>query len=65
MEDRICNVCMVFEDEIHALCQCKKFCLLREQMYQTVFKTNVNIDVGKLAIDSFIDLLTSIDSDVK
>ena len=28
-------------------------------MYQTVFKTNVNSDVGKMAIESFIDLLTS------
>ena len=37
VEDRICNVCIVIEDEIHALCQCKKFSLLREQMYQTVF----------------------------
>ena len=33
-------------------------------MYQTVFKTNVNSDVGKMAIESFIDLLTSTDSDV-
>ena len=64
MEDRIFNVCMVIEDEIHAFCQCKKLSLLREQMYQTVFKTNVNSDVGKMAIESFIDLLTSTDSDV-
>ena len=64
VEDRICNVCMVIEDEIHALCQCKKFSLLREQMYQTVFKTNVNSVVGKMDIESFIDLLTSTDSDV-
>ena len=42
----------------------KKFSLLREQTYQTVFKTNVNSDVGKMAIESFIDLLTSTDSDV-
>ena len=41
---------MVIKDEIHALCQSKKFCLLREQMYQTVFKKNVNIDVGKMDI---------------
>ena len=39
VEDRLCNVCMVIEDEIYALCQCKKFSLLREQMYQTVFNT--------------------------
>ena len=64
MEDRICNVCMVIEDEIHAFCQCKKFSLLRDQMYQTVFKTNVNTDVGKMDIESFNDLLTSTDSDV-
>ena len=43
----ICNFCMVIEDEIHALCQCKKYSLLREQMYQTVFKTTVNSAVGK------------------
>ena len=30
VEDRICNVCMVIQDEIHALCQCKKFSVLRE-----------------------------------
>ena len=65
MEDRICNVCMVVEDEIHALCQCKKFSLLREQMYQTVFKTTVNSVVSKMDIDFlFNDLLTSTDSDV-
>ena len=38
VENRICNVCMVIEDGIHALCQCKKKSSLREQMYQTVFK---------------------------
>ena len=38
--------------------------LLREQLYQTVFKTNVNSVVGKMDIESFIDLLTSTDSDV-
>ena len=27
MEDRICNVCMVIEYEIHALCQSKKVSL--------------------------------------
>ena len=27
VEDKICNVCMVIEDEMHALCQCKKCCL--------------------------------------
>ena len=27
-------------------------------------KTNVNIDVGKMAIESFIDILTSTDSGV-
>ena len=54
VEYRLCNVCMVIEDEIHALCQCKNF-LLREQMYQTVFMTNVNSDAGKMAIESFTD----------
>ena len=29
VEDRICNVCMVIGDEIHALCQCKKFIITR------------------------------------
>ena len=33
-------------------------------MYQTVFKTNVNIDVGKMTIEYFIYLLTSTDSDL-
>ena len=33
-------------------------------MYQTVYKTNANSDVGKMAIESFIDILTSTDSDV-
>ena len=28
VEDRICNVCMVIEDEMHALCQCKKVFLI-------------------------------------
>ena len=55
VKDRLCNVCTVIEDEIHASCQCKKFSLLREQTYQTVFKTNVNSDAGKMAIEYFID----------
>ena len=50
--------------KLDALCQCKKFSLVRKQMYQTIFKTNVNSDVGKMAIEFFIDLLTSTDSDV-
>ena len=33
-------------------------------MYQTVFKTIVNIDVGKMAIEYIIDLLTCTYSDV-
>ena len=33
-------------------------------MYQTVLKTYVNSDVGKMDIESFIDLLTGTDSDV-
>ena len=31
VEERICNVCMVIIDKIHALCQCKTFCLLRDK----------------------------------
>ena len=38
VEDRICNVCMVIEDEMHALYQCKKISVLREQIYQTVLR---------------------------
>ena len=45
---------MVIEDGIHALCQYQKFCLLQEQMYQAVFKTNINIDEGKMPMESFI-----------
>ena len=33
-------------------------------MHQTVFKTNVNIDVGKMAMEFFSNLLTCTDSDL-
>ena len=40
VEYRQCSICNVhvIEDEIHALCQCKKFNVLRDQMYQTIIK---------------------------
>ena len=38
VEDRQCSICNVIEVEIHALCQCKKFNVLRDPIYQTIIK---------------------------
>ena len=58
VEDRQCSICNVIEDEIHALCQCKKFNVLRDQMYQTVIK---KLNINKTDKEIFIDILTCCD----
>ena len=42
VEDRLCNICDVVEDEVHALCKCKKFDTFRQQMY-LIIKKKLNI----------------------
>ena len=55
MEDRQCSICNVIEDEIHALCQCRKFNVLRDQMYQTIIK---KLNINKTDKEFFIDIYT-------
>ena len=55
VEDRQCSICNVIEDEIHALCQCKKFNVLRDQMYQTIIK---KLNINKTDKEIFIEILT-------
>lgn len=62
LEDRLCIDCNLIEDEIHVLCQCKKYQTSRIQMHQTLIEKNIN--VNKAHKEIFIDLLTSHDSDV-
>ena len=60
VEDRQCSICNVIEDEIHALCQCKKFNVLRIQMYQTIIK---KLNIYKSDKEIFIDMLWPISHD--
>ena len=62
MEDRQCNVCNVIEDEIHALCQCKKLLVLRDQMYETVVKKK-KLDISKTDKE-FLSIFTCGDTDI-
>ena len=62
LEDRLCSDCNLTEDEIHVLCQCNKYQILRNQMYQTLIEKNIN--VNKTHKEILIDLFTSHDIDV-
>ena len=64
MEDRICNVCMVIEDEYMLDVNVKCFPYHENKCIKHFLTTYVNSDVGKMDIESFIDLLASTDSDV-
>ena len=57
VEDRQCSICNAIEDEIHALCQCKKFNVLRDQMYQTIIK---KLNINKTDKEIFIDILRAV-----
>ena len=63
MEDRLCNfdICDVVEDEVHALCKCKKFDTFRQQMYLIIKK---KLNICKPENEIFIDTLTSTDIDI-
>ena len=61
MEDRLCNTCDLIEDEIHALCKCKKFDTLRQQMHLIVKR---KLNICKTENEIFIDMLTSTDIDI-
>ena len=61
VEDRLCNTCDLIEDEIHALCKCKKFDTLRQQMYLIVKR---KLNICKTENEIFIDMLTSTDIDI-
>ena len=62
MEDRQCNVCNVIKDAIHTLCQCKKFYVLRDQMYETIIK---KLKISKTVKEIFIDILTCVNTHLK
>ena len=64
LEDRLdlCSDCNLIKDEIHVLCHCNKYQILRNQMYQTLIEKNVN--VNKTRKEILIDLFTSHDIDV-
>ena len=61
MEDRLCNICDVVEDEVHALCKCKKFDTFRQQMYLIIKK---KLNICKPENEILIDMLTSTDIDI-
>lgn len=62
VEDRLCTNCKVIEDEVHVLCQCNKYQMSRNQMYQIILDKKINMKRTNKEI--FIDILTSSDSDV-
>ena len=64
MEDRICNDVWLLKMKYMLYVNVKSFPYYENKCIKPFFKTNVNIDVGKMAMETFIDLLTSTDSNV-
>lgn len=55
----------MIEDELHMLCQCPKYQLLRDQMYQhDQVLSDKNIKANRDYKEVFNDILSSTDSDV-
>ena len=40
-EERLCNFCNIIEDEIHFLCNCKRYLELRCKMFDTINNSNL------------------------
>ena len=40
-EERLCNCCNIIEDEIHTLCDCKRYLVLRCKMFDTINNSNL------------------------
>ena len=58
VEDRQCNVCNVKKPYVNL----NKFLVLRDQMYQTIVKTQLN--TSETDKEFFIDILTCVDTDI-
>ena len=40
-EERLCNCCNIIEDEIHPLCDCKRYLVLRCKIFDTINNNNL------------------------
>ncbi len=58
VQDRLCNNCVVVEDELHHLIECDKYDLLRTSLYAKVTKHIQNFERLQPR-DKFIQLLQS------
>ena len=62
-EERLCNFCNIIEDEIHFLCDCKRYLELRCKMFDTINNSNLRYPSLELSV-IFTTLMTSNDQSV-
>ena len=62
LEDRLCNICNVLEDEIHFFCDCSKYTDLRNKMFQNMAVLNSHSFESKK--EQFIKLMASTDDTI-
>ena len=62
LEDRLCNICNVLEDEFHFFCDCSKYTDLRNKMFQIMAALN-NHSFGSKK-EQFIKLMASTDDTI-
>ena len=62
-EERLCNFCNIIEDEIHFLCDCKRYLELRCKMFDTINNSNVRYPSLEHSV-IFTTLMTSNDQSV-
>lgn len=57
LDQRLCTVCNAVEDEVHFLCQCRKYDTLRKTMFESIYGNNCSSSTDSDAV--FYDLMTS------
>ena len=62
LENRLCNICNVLEDEIHFFCDCSKYTDLRNKMFQNMAALNNHSFESKK--EQFIKIMASIDDTI-
>ena len=62
-EERLCNFCNIIEDEIHFLCDCKRYLELRCKMFDTINNSNLRYPSLELSV-ILTTLMTSNDQSV-
>ena len=61
-EERLCDSCSMFENEIHCLMQCNKYDTLRKKMFESLNATDIVL--GNDHESNFINFMTCSDKNV-